>query len=101
LSLIVIDSQGFSWSDAQFLPVAFPRLQRLHLSRNGIASLPIPEGQHLHRWNGLQLLILENNLVKTWSDVAFLAPLPSLVRLSLCGNPLSGVCTPNSYSQLP
>jgi hypothetical protein len=81
--------QGFSWSDAQFLPVAFPRLQRLHLSRNRIASLPI-ESERLQRWGGLQLLILENNLIETWSGVAQLAPLPSLVRLSLCGNPVSG-----------
>lgn len=36
------------------------------------------------------MLILENNLVTTWSDVAHLAPLPSLARLSLCGNPVAG-----------
>lgn len=88
LAQIILNATGFSWSDAQFLPVAFPRLQRLHLSRNRITSLPI-EGERLQRWNGLQLLILENNLIETWSGVAPLAPLPSLARLSLCGNPIT------------
>ncbi len=81
--------QGFSWSDAQFLPIAFPSLQRLHLCRNRIETFPIPH-DHLQRWSGLQLLIIENNLVGSWSGIAALAPLPSLVRLSLCGNPVSG-----------
>ena len=64
-------------------------MQRLHLSRNRISTLPI-EGERLQRWSGLQMLILENNLVTTWSDIGHLAPLPSLARLSLCGNPVAG-----------
>jgi hypothetical protein len=78
-----------SWPDAQFLPAAFPRLQRLHLSRNSISSLSLPSDS-VQKWNSLQLLIVENNVIETWSDVSHLAPLPSLVRLSLCGNPVAG-----------
>jgi hypothetical protein len=52
--------------------------------------MQISDGGGLQRWAGLELLILEYNFIKTWSDIAFLAPLTSLVRLSLCGNPLSG-----------
>jgi Leucine-rich repeat (LRR) protein len=85
--------QGMSWPDAQFLPAAFPRLQRLHLSRNSISSLSLASGS-VQRWFGLQLLIVENNVIESWSDVAHLAPLPSLVRLSLCGNPVAGAHVP-------
>ncbi|KAG2428537.1 hypothetical protein HYH02_014341 [Chlamydomonas schloesseri] len=81
-----------SWSFAEQLATALPRLSVLNLSENKLA-MP-GAGAAVAALPGLRALVL-NDCGVTWQEVLRLAPcLPSLEELHLCGNPIPALAAP-------
>jgi Leucine-rich repeat (LRR) protein len=90
LRVLVLNATGLSWADTVSLSPQMPRLAELHVAGNGISSLaagsPLPEAFPV-----LEQLDLDNNQLNDWSEVARLADLPCLVKLTLSANQIDAI----------
>jgi Leucine-rich repeat (LRR) protein len=95
LRVLVLNATGLTWQDTVSLAPQMPRLTELHVAGNGISSLladsPLPEAFPV-----LEQLDLDTNQLSDWSEVARLADLPCLTKLTLSANQIDAISIPKS-----
>ncbi len=95
LRVLVLNATGLTWQDTVALAPQMPLLTELHVAGNGISSLladsPLPEAFPV-----LEQLDLDTNQLSDWSEVARLANLPCLAKLTLSANQIDAISIPKS-----
>jgi Leucine-rich repeat (LRR) protein len=67
----------------------FQNLKKIDLSDNSLISLP--PGNVLQGLTHLKFLYLHNNNIQNWTDVQSLTQLPSIMHITLFGNPVCSI----------
>lgn len=71
---------GLEWADVLNVCVVFPNTQELRATSNRITNLDTPSK---HNFGSLNLLDLEGNDIKEWSEICKLSVIPDLQHLNV------------------
>ena len=95
LRTLCASGTGMQWDQLLFLASAMPKLEELHMSSNGIATLETAKGAETGGAASVlgcvRELYLESNCLTSWSCLAPLASLPSLTLLNVNHNQLGAI----------
>ncbi|XP_071110909.1 tubulin-specific chaperone cofactor E-like protein [Haliotis cracherodii] len=84
---LVLNKTGITWTEVEALGQRLPSLRELHVCGNDFEDLEC-EWKHFSK---VECLRLNNNTIKSWSEVWKLRTLTNLKNLILSGNPLQDV----------